>query len=479
MAFTVVVIISAIHGIWRFNSFLDELHKSNHNTIRNTSKIIDRLFFLDADASFSVIYAAIIDSNFLRKHREQNVNLLAIATVSARKIKRVIIKSIDGNNFSIPDNNSLGDDDINSLPQWRSILLDANEPTMYSSIYHDKRSGEKTAFVSKANFDASGHFSGVISAELDVRGLQKLMGNFITRTESSFFIVDRDGNSLSPELNEGHDIIKIIAEQPNPTNGYFKLNGYMYYYAELPISTWFVVLKTVVRDEEQYSISLSFNNYVFYMMLFLVISILWLACSKFSSLERARLVASLHSGKIISDNSIKDVYSAIEERQVELIQANERAQKDALTSLWNRSRLEHDLAALTKNNTPYIFVITDIDNFKSINDRYGHQVGDNVLRVNAKIGESIISEDGTLYRYGGEEFVAIFINSTKDEVAYIIDAWRKQLYTREWREFSLKEVSFSAGIVSGSYDPEAVIHKADELLYQAKADGKNQSVIES
>ncbi len=124
-----------------------------------------------------------------------------------------------------------------------------------------------------------------------------------------------------------------------------------------------------------------------------------------------------------------------------------------------------------------LIALIDIDNFKSINDTYGHAVGDLVLKVVASLGEGQMHAGNiSVYRYGGEEIAVLFKNMAMAEANSLLDEGRANVASRAFREMP-SGVTFSAGLcdMSASTVME-VITAADNLLYQAKNAGKNQIV---
>lgn len=119
----------------------------------------------------------------------------------------------------------------------------------------------------------------------------------------------------------------------------------------------------------------------------------------------------------------------------------------------------------------------DIDDFKKINDTYGHDAGDNVLQTVSKIGNQVIGAEHNIYRFGGEELCVIYVGEDYDYFYNLIDTWLKMVSMREWREAKL-HVTFSAGIAKSinADSVDAILKQADERLYQAKENGKNRIV---
>ncbi len=159
------------------------------------------------------------------------------------------------------------------------------------------------------------------------------------------------------------------------------------------------------------------------------------------------------------------------------------AETDYLTGLYNRrffmDTLEKEIQYSRRYSTPLCLMMIDVDFFKKVNDRYGHVVGDTVLKqISAMILETIRSSDiGS--RYGGEEFGIILKNSDIEEAAMIGERLRNKV---EAYNFEANETRFNATISIGisvfSENDGAIqlIEKADTNLYEAKKTGRNKVV---
>ena len=156
-----------------------------------------------------------------------------------------------------------------------------------------------------------------------------------------------------------------------------------------------------------------------------------------------------------------------------------KANKDHLTGLYNRRYLfnignEIYNDCKTKNKV-FAIAILDIDNFKRINDTYGHDIGDIALKEVAVILNKNISSNGLISRLGGEEFCICFYNRNEDEVKELLEYIRKDF---EKNVIEIKDIQLKYTISIGcSFDfginIDAMIKNADEYLYEAKKDGRN------
>jgi diguanylate cyclase (GGDEF)-like protein len=155
---------------------------------------------------------------------------------------------------------------------------------------------------------------------------------------------------------------------------------------------------------------------------------------------------------------------------------------DALTGLYNhRTFHEYIDTILEQFNSHKIqlqLAIIDIDNFKKVNDTYGHWCGDIVLKEVARIAQQHISSDDFIARYGGEEFAMVFIGKSLDETLAVLEAIRDHISGTVFVELLNSTVTVSVGVhtYTENQGKEFLFKCADQCLYEAKATGKNKIV---
>ena len=169
--------------------------------------------------------------------------------------------------------------------------------------------------------------------------------------------------------------------------------------------------------------------------------------------------------------------------QGELEQARNEADFDQLTKLPNRRKFERtldtSLEKMHKDDQPLVLSFIDIDHFKKVNDTFGHECGDRVLRLVADELSSLSNSKCHTSRYGGEEFAVIFEDVDVDEVCRRIDECREVLARRELVDLesgsAVGKVTFSAGVAQGleTDTKRSLLRKADLALYEAKSQGRN------
>ena len=186
---------------------------------------------------------------------------------------------------------------------------------------------------------------------------------------------------------------------------------------------------------------------------------------------------------------IKALQDALEERERELSEVNSQllkmAQTDSLTELDNRRYLEQRLDEMFEHSRrlrePVAVVLCDLDRFKSVNDTYGHQVGDVVLKELARILKKEAREIDRVGRYGGEEFMLLLPGTVLDAAVTFAERVRKAV---EAHMFSFDggtlQRTMSCGVAAWPHpriaDCDALVKAADDALYVAKEAGRNRVI---
>ena len=199
----------------------------------------------------------------------------------------------------------------------------------------------------------------------------------------------------------------------------------------------------------------------------------------FAELE-ARITAHLR---------IKQLQTDLAASRKELSEANDKLTRisltDGLTGIDNRRSLEDRLQEMWQHSVrlhePIALVMCDIDKFKSVNDNYGHQAGDSVLKEFAKLLKDEAREIDRVGRYGGEEFLLILPGTVLDAAVTFAERLREKVegHTFSYVGGTLRR-TMSCGVASSPHprvkDQEALLRAADDALYVAKETGRNRVV---
>ncbi|MBL4863769.1 MAG: GGDEF domain-containing protein [Rhodobiaceae bacterium] len=178
--------------------------------------------------------------------------------------------------------------------------------------------------------------------------------------------------------------------------------------------------------------------------------------------------------------------SEVEELRTNLVAARSEAMTDQLTGIPNRKAFDEvllsEITTVSQNSSPLCLVMGDIDHFKKFNDTFGHQAGDQVLRLVGRCLSSNVKGQDTPARYGGEEFVMVLPNTILEDAVTVADHIRKVIQSRELIKKStgqnLGKVTMSLGVSQFQLGdtPQSLIERADTALYAAKDQGRNRVI---
>ncbi len=193
-----------------------------------------------------------------------------------------------------------------------------------------------------------------------------------------------------------------------------------------------------------------------------------------------QIVARMIERSKSTESNLNAAASEVAALRQELETAREDAQRDQLTGLGNRRAIDRHLQRLADKGSPRVVGLCDIDHFKAVNDRYGHGVGDRVLKQVASSLERACAPH-FVGRWGGEEFLVIMQADDTGAGVALLDQARADLASREFKlrenDEPMGQITFSGGVAIATNDHAdsiAAIHRADTALYRAKAEGRNR-----
>jgi len=241
------------------------------------------------------------------------------------------------------------------------------------------------------------------------------------------------------------------------------------------------------------SITLIDNEYFdLWINIFLLGLIIWFSALVIDDAKNTATLEAEKAKKIADENAKALEKELAQRKQTELAlresegKLRHLANTDALTKLVNRRHFfilaEKELERAVRYHTPLSITIFDVDNFKSVNDQYGHLVGDQILFQISKRCLEIIRSVDVLARYGGEEFVILFPHTERGEAFASSERIRSAV---EGVPFLISDqeiwVTLSMGVAGHTGDRtqniDALLELADKALYQSKRDGKNKTTM--
>ncbi|MGQ0805348.1 MAG: diguanylate cyclase [Actinomycetota bacterium] len=191
------------------------------------------------------------------------------------------------------------------------------------------------------------------------------------------------------------------------------------------------------------------------------------------------------------DGDVPD--AAVEELQVLASQVGNRigmlrvmaetelqASTDGLTGLLNRRSFENKVRLLRRKEAPFALVMADLDEFKRVNDTYGHDAGDRALRIFAETLRSIVRPDDIVCRYGGEEFAVVLPDCSPAKAAEAMERTRAELAAVGARG-DTPPFTASFGVIGSEPDEELedLVARSDAALYRAKTQGRDRVIVDS
>jgi len=156
---------------------------------------------------------------------------------------------------------------------------------------------------------------------------------------------------------------------------------------------------------------------------------------------------------------------------------------DQLTKLYNRLKLEEvfeaEIHRVQRYNIPFSVILLDIDHFKSVNDVYGHDVGDIVLKDISKILKMSVRKTDIVGRWGGEEFLIIASNTNAKNTMTLAEKIRENIEAYTFEHVGKKTASFGVSQYKEGDTQEMIVKRSDNALYKAKESGRNKVILES
>jgi diguanylate cyclase (GGDEF)-like protein len=370
---------------------------------------------------------------------------------------------------------------------------------------YQSATGRLLVAISHPVFSAQGQYQGYVSGTIYLRErsiLQTLLGKHYYRDGSYLYVVDRNGrilyhiepNRVGQFALENPAVLAVSkghtgAQQVRNSHGVQMLAGY----APVPIVGWGVVAQRPT-DATLAALSTLMKAVIWNAIPLGVLSLLitWWFARRISLplWQLARNVQNRDTGIAIRHvTGIRAWYYEVAHLKQALLYSfnllqdrigklNRASMTDPLTGLQNRRGLQQGLEDWQARGQPFGIIALDIDRFKTINDRFGHAVGDAVILRIAQLMRDDSRDTDLLCRNGGEEFLILLPGIDTEASAGIAERLRVQVAAEVFEEVG--SVSVSLGVAHyPSYhdDPQQALRLADKALYMAKEQGRNRTVV--
>lgn len=374
-----------------------------------------------------------------------------------------------------------------------------------SEVYMTSVTKRIIVFISEPLFDQNGNYQGFIGGSIylqDKNVLNQIFGGQFEKNGTSYFyIVDSKGQLLyHPDKNRiGKDIsanpvVQQLMKGKGGMQQYVNLDKVdsLAGYTPIPSSGWGIVVvsPTKIINDQLLRHVLQLLLYMLVPLAVLIFIVVWTArqiVNPFVSL--ANVVRNFEQGGSVpskprvhwnreADLLTDTVVRALHNFRRQSEQLTHEAMTDPLTGLMNRRTFEDTIRRWIDQRVPFAILVLDIDKFKVINDTYGHQTGDVVLKQVAGIIQAGVTPQDVSSRFGGEEFVVLLRNLEPSE------AFPKAEEIRESVEQAVliidHPVTLSIGVAlypQHSSTATELFHLADNALYLAKEGGRNRTVM--
>ncbi len=365
--------------------------------------------------------------------------------------------------------------------------------------------GNLVVALSHPVYSEQGQYRGYVSGTIYLRQrsvLDTLLGTHYYRDGSYLYVVDRHGNLLyhidekrigQPAMRNA--VVEAVvngqrgAQQVRNSQGVSMLAGY----APVAATGWGVVAQRPTAATLA-PLSTLMSSVIWRAIPLGVLSLLvtWWFARRISLplWQLARNVQERDTGRAISDvggirawyfevaqlkQAVLYSFNALQDRIGNL---NRDSRTDPLTGLLNRRGLQQTLEMWRAQGQAFAILALDIDRFKSINDRFGHEVGDTVIAQIAAQMRLNSREGDVLCRNGGEEFLLLLPGSNAEDALQVAERLRQRVATATFD--AVGQVTVSLGVShypSFDPDPDQALRLADKALYMAKEQGRNRSVV--
>ncbi|WP_434509683.1 sensor domain-containing diguanylate cyclase [Desulfitobacterium sp. AusDCA] len=208
----------------------------------------------------------------------------------------------------------------------------------------------------------------------------------------------------------------------------------------------------------------------------------WMEVSAKPMFEEEKFIGYIGTTRDITEKKVQEyeLSKYIEELKVSNEKLEKTAITDILTEAYNRRKFEEDLDLLFNSTEKYgnIFslIFFDIDHFKTVNDRFGHKVGDKVLQSISKLIRDNIKETDSLYRWGGEEFIILLTEEILESAKIIAEEIRNIIQNFDFGMGHQITISLGVAEYTPGEDIDQIIIRLDNALFEAKSRGRNRVI---
>ncbi|WP_111895539.1 sensor domain-containing diguanylate cyclase [Acinetobacter sp. MB5] len=378
------------------------------------------------------------------------------------------------------------------------LSLEHKAPFISSPYYGASKN--LLVFISQPIFDTQHRYLGFIGATIYLKKdniLSQMLSSHYGYKHNYMYVVDQNQYILfHPDTNQIGKLANTYVQQHLIAQNYGKMrvkddqgHEQLVGFSRIPATGWIIISQQptseLLKEASETVFELLIGIFLFYLLIFFIIwRISYLISSPLSLL--ANMASNLHRPEIDEKiESIKPWFVEVLKFKMSLLMSskyfketiselNFHVNTDPLTHLYNRRGLDLSVKHFMENSIPFAVICIDIDYFKKINDSFGHDQGDVVLKEIAENISANFRDEDICCRSGGEEFIVLAAMLKLETAVELAERLRKKI---EITPISLVgNITISIGVShwpTTSQNMKTVFKRADECLYNAKADGRN------
>jgi diguanylate cyclase (GGDEF)-like protein len=368
---------------------------------------------------------------------------------------------------------------------WYRLASQHVGKMVWTEPYYDYTNGNLVIALARALTDQEGRVRGVFAVDAVLAPFSAQLNRHLDNgyqmivNQSGKVLAHPDPSRLLKPMTHPSWLSRFSAE-----DGIFLDSDSRQFvaYSRLPDRNWVLISVLPASSIQAVVASASLNVLGVVLLACVLYALLALVWSRYFRRMLDEISTMIRASRMPPDgvphggmHELRHVYAELAEVSKDYHEARQQANLDKLTGLYNRRFFDERLNRLLLEQHSFCLAMIDLDGFKLVNDNYGHQTGDVVLKRVAKLGNQLLEDHGWVCRYGGEELVVLFANPDIHFCQMLLEQYRIGVASLDWREPGLG-ITFSGGLVASApgLDAKGLLDIVDAEVYRAKRDGKNR-----
>lgn len=487
------------------NVLIEDLKTNNNNILFSTEYYINKYISEEENSIKFWVSDPYIASYFSNPAVEEHIKSEWKKFINHNKdIRRLYFGSKDGK-FAIKPDMVIPKEYDPRQGDWYKRAVKSNGDTIWSEPYFDQMSGEMMVTVSCLVRDETNKkIIGVIGVDYNLRNVSEDLYNngwkgfeqadkFIIDNKGEI-IVNSDYSKIGKDISSNSWVKSILINNSGSTIIKTKAEKLLINYITINKTGWKLISILPMKVVQSVVIPIRNRTLVIAVLSGLIACLAGLYLSKRTS-DRIKSIINFMEEVEKGNNEVlgfydgDDMFGELNRKfnalainiNLKMNEIKHIAYTDGLTGLYNHryiyQKLEEEINRLRRYKAELSIIMIDVDFFKSINDTYGHQVGDQALILVASSIKNNIREIDIVGRYGGEEFLVIMPGCSGKECYMAAERIRKNIEEIKW-DYKERKLTISLGIKQfAGEDTVSLIDAADKLLYKAKELGRNRIEI--